>query len=339
VDAAQRTEDFYRIMKELIQLLGDNHSVYMTPQEVDKMLADARGTEKLSGIGAVIQNRKTGFVILKFLPGGPAELAGLKLHEVITHIDGKAVTDPNAFGPAGPFTALLGTEGSTVNVTVQSLDNTVRTVSVTRRSYASGGIPNVVARVIPGTAIGYLQIDSFLSNTLEQDVQDSIQNLTAQNVTSLIVDVRSNGGGLIQSMLNVLAMFIDGGTIGTARSRTISEPLVIPSGHKLTQIPIVVLVDGQTASAAEMFASGMQTNNRATILGQPSQGNTENLSDMAQEEGSKLLLATYVFYRPDDTMLEGKGVQPDTMIAQNWWEFPADQDPFIQAAVAALSQR
>lgn len=104
----------------------------------------------------------------------------------------------------------------------------------------------------------------------------------------------------------------------------------------LAQTPIVVLTSDETASAAEMFAAGMQFRGRARVIGTPSAGNTENLIGYDLDDGSRFWLAELIFRLPDGSILEGQGVRPDRVVEVEWWRYAFEDDPQIQAAVEEL---
>jgi len=157
----------------------------------------------------------------------------------------------------------------------------------------------------------------------------------------MIIDVRDNSGGYIHIMRNIIALYHDGGSIGASVGRNEREEQRIPRGKTiagLIDIPIVVLISEETASAAEMFAAGMRVLCQATIVGVPSAGNTENLYGYNFDDGSRLLLAEVAYQLPDGTLIEGTGVVPDVLIEAEWWRFPREQDPQLQAALAIIQK-
>ncbi|WP_322511113.1 S41 family peptidase, partial [Chloroflexus sp.] len=190
--------------------------------------------------------------------------------------------------------------------------------------------------------IGLLTIPSFYVDNADTQARDALNNLLASGpVRGMIIDVRDNSGGYIHVMRNIIALFHDGGSIGASVGRREREEQRIPRGRTipgLTTIPVVVLVSDETASAAEMFAAGMRIVRQATIVGVPSAGNTENLYGYDFSDGSRLLLAQVAYQLPDGTLIEGTGVVPDILIEVEWWRFPPDQDPQLQAAIEHLQR-
>jgi carboxyl-terminal processing protease len=140
-------------------------------------------------------------------------------------------------------------------------------------------------------------------------------------------------------MRNTVALFNDGGSIGRTAGRSINEDQAIPGGQTIAGmagVPVAVLVGPDSASAAEMFAAGMQVLGRARIVGLPSAGNTENLYSYTFDDGSRLLVAQVAYRLPDGTLIEGRGVLPDRVVDVEWWRYPPDSDPQLLAAIEEL---
>src|SRR5262249_3703430 len=153
--------------------------------------------------------------ITRLAPGGPAEQAGLQPRDLIIAIGGIPFTDTAAFGPDGPESAVRGEPGTTVHLTVRSPGAGPRDVAVVRQIIPEDAFPPVTAERLPGTQVGLLAINTFAQTDLVEQVRDQLQSLLdAGPLAGLIVDVRDNGGGFINEMLETLGLFVDGGTIG-----------------------------------------------------------------------------------------------------------------------------
>ncbi|HMO56277.1 MAG TPA: S41 family peptidase [Roseiflexaceae bacterium] len=335
------TERFYTLMKEMIFDLGDDHSRYDSPQDVADERARFEGDLRYVGIGALIRETDQGVLLLRIARNSPAERAGLQPFDLITHIDGIPVTDAERIGPGGPISRVRGLEGTIVTLTVRTGTSAPRDVDVLRGVIPSNAFPSVEATYLHDTQVGLLLIDTFSLNALDQLVRDAVNDLLEEGpLDGLVIDVRSNSGGRVDLLLETLAIFIDGGSIGTTSGRTRDNELFIPSGKTiaaLDDVPIVVLTSEGTVSAGEMFAAGMQTLGRARVIGTPSAGNTENLLPHNFSDGSRLWLAELVYLLPDGTPIEGRGVVPDRIIDVEFWRFPTERDPQVLAAVEDLS--
>ena len=337
VRAAETPEQFYQTMHEMIDLLGDEHSHFESPQEVAEEKARIDGTLSYAGIGVSIRDDPGGALITRLAPGGPAEQAGLQPRDLIVAIGGVPFTNTSAFGPDGPESAVRGAPGTTVHLTVRSPGAAPRDVAVVRQIIAEDAFPPVTAQRLPGTQVGLLAISTFAQTELVEKVRDQVKSLLADGpLTGLIIDVRDNGGGFINQMLEILGLFIDGGTIGSSGGRQAHDDLEIPSGQRVPQlagVPIVVLTSADTVSAAEMFTAGMRVRGRARLVGTTTAGNTENLLAHDFPDGSRLWLAEMAYHLPDGSLLEGVGMRPDREIDAEWWRFAPADDPQVQAAL------
>lgn len=342
VAAAETPEQFYGLMRDLIDRLGDDHSRFESPQEVAEEEARFEGALSYVGIGAIVRDTEEGGLIVRLARGGPAEQAGLRPRDLILAVGGISFTDTLAFGPDGPIGAIRGLPGSRVSLQVRSPGQPARDVQVQRRPIPSDAFPLVVSRRLPGTQIGLIEISTFDTDGVDQLARDQLQELLdAGPLDGLIIDVRDNGGGFIDLMLNTVALFADGGSIGSSRGRGSSSKLRVPGGKTLpglAEVPVVVLTGPDTVSAAEMFAAGMRALGRARVVGMPSAGNTENLLQRGLDDGSRLWLAELAYYLPDGSQIEGRGVLPDRAVEAEWWRFAPEEDPQIRAAVAELKR-
>lgn len=349
VAAAITTENFYGLMHEMIKKLGDNHSYFDSPQEAASEDQAQSGTEVFGGIGVSFSIMPEGAVILRIVRGGPADLAGLKVGEIIQSVNDVTVSTLEAGN--GFVGAVRGPVGTSVRMSIQSVDGKSHSVDIVRRVLTSNDFDIPEVSRLPSSHVGILVIKSFNVNDMDAQVKTQLQKLVQEGpLDGLVIDVRANSGGLTNVMLGTLALFNDGGSIGTFGARTVN-PLVNVKGDmtikqgvtipELKNVPIVVLASPFTESAAEIFASGMQVLRRARIIGMPSKGNTERILRENLSDGSRLWLAEQIYVRPDGKLLEGKGVQPDRVADSKWYLYvnnPMD-DPQIKAALEELKKK
>lgn len=340
--ASATTEEAYALIAGMIDQLGDEHSRFDTPQQVAEDEARATGNRSYVGIGVILRDDPRGGLIVRVAHGGPAEEAGIRARDVIAAVNGIPYTDTERFGPDGARGVIRASTDVDAELTIVSPDGSARPVRVRSRVIPTDALPAVEASLVPGTNVGLLFIDDFQLDDLDSLILDSLDRLTAQGpLDGLIIDVRTNLGGYVYQMENTIGFFVDGGTIGSTKGRRQSIEIEIPSGRRfeaLNGTPIVVLISDETASAGEMFASGMQTLKRATIIGTPSSGNTENLRGMDFFDGSRLWLAELVFSRPDGSTIEDVGVQPDRVVPAEWWQYTTADDPQIKAALEEIQR-
>ena len=339
IEAAITPDAFYNLLAELTARLGDDHSVFLSPQDVAADNAAFDGTSRFGGIGVSVYDVAEGALITALAPNGPAAAAGIQLHEIITRIDGVDVVAEAKAG-RNPLLRGRGEPGTTVQVTIRARDGREREMTLTRSVISSDDFPSVESQRLPNTQVGLLRINTFNTDNVDQKIHTNLEQLLdAGPLDGLIIDVRNNGGGRVDYLLNTCGFLLNGGDIGSDSGRETNETLVVPPGQtlpRLASVPIAILIDGESASAAEIFAAGMQSRGRAIIIGEPSSGNTEVVVPHTLGDGSELHLAERLYRRPDSTTIEGKGVQPDRLVPAEWWRFAPADDPQVQAALAAL---
>jgi C-terminal peptidase prc len=337
VAAASSPEAFYNLMRELIDRLGDDHSRFESPQDVAAQEAEFAGNLRYGGIGAEIRDVDEGGLVSSVVPGGPADTAGIMPRDIVIAIDGIAFTDAEAFGADGQIGRVRGEPGTRVQLTVRRKGQPDREVAVTRAAIDMDAFNRVAAQRLPGGRIGLVTIPSFYVEAVDTHVREAVESLLAAGpLDGLLIDVRNNSGGYVYLMLDTIALFHNGGSIGSTSGRSASEEQRVPAGKTiagLDGVPIVVLSGTETVSAGEMFAAGMQVLGRAQVVGVPSAGNTENLYSYNFDDGSQLLLAEVAYKLPDGTLIEGRGVIPDRQVDAEWWRYAPADDPQVIAAI------
>lgn len=338
--AAATPQDFYDVMRTMIDELGDDHTRFDDPQAAAMNDAVYNGTAEYAGIGIMVRELTRGIMITRIARDGPAAQAGLQPYDVITAVDQTAIT-PTFMREDGNYGALIrGPVGSTVEIEYIRGNTPPQRITVTRAMIPGDAFPEAIAQRLDDNII-LLTIDSFDRDHLDTIVSAALS--TAMNdepVAGLIIDLRENGGGSIEDMLAVVALFHDGGSIGTQVDRNNIYQLRVPNNRVLTpfdQVPIVLVTSGDTASAAEMFSAGMRALRDVTIIGETTAGNSENLFPYDLEDGSVLWLAELLYKRPDGTYIEDVGVIPDVELVYAWDTIDTRQDPFIAHAVETLN--
>ena len=322
---APDAEHFYAIIKQMVGLLDDRHSRYLSPQEAFQEQARTSGTDVRVGIGVALRGDR----IETVYRGSPAEEAGLRRRDRILAADGQPF--------AGQIAALRGEAGTTVTLKIQAPGEEPRTVVVERRPVVQK-IQSEAYR-LPGTNIGYLSIQSFWAEDMgEQVVAALTELLNAGPIDGLIVDLRGNGGGWRPVLQQLLGSFV-AGKVGEFYRQEQSHPLEgqpTEVQQRLAATPIIFLVDEGTQSYAEVLPAALQATGRAKVVGERTVGNTETIFAYDFEDGSRLWLAGEGFRLPSGVNLEGHGVIPDAELDVDWRSFPEAEDPHIEKALELL---
>lgn len=336
ISADMTTTEFYATIKEMIGLLGDDHSRYDTPQEAALDAALYSGEADYGGIGVMIRQTDQGMVVVRLAPHAPAEQAGLQLYDIIVGAD-DVVFDPSQFENIDYGEYIRGRIGTTVTLQVQR-QKTKLAIPVVRNVIPSDAFPEAVVQRTTRPDVALLVIDSFNRANLDSIVVAALDTYSAQHEVprGIIIDIRENYGGNIQSMLDVIAIFFDGGTIGSQIDRNNSYPLSVNHGQtdaRYRNAELVLLTSGETASAAEMFAAGMRSLGDVTIIGETTAGNSENLYPYQLSDASVLWVAELLFAQTDGSYIDDIGIIPDIAVTQNWNELGSGNDSMLNRAL------
>lgn len=333
-------EQFYAAMREMITQLGDDHSVFLSPDEVRQEDAEFAGNNDYVGIGVLtkpVPERQRVTIILVF-PGSPAEAAGLSAHDSILEVDGQPIFDGEVFHRE----LLRGRVGSKVELTVQTPGQGPRQVSLSRER-VTGAVPVPFTELSSSTGkrIGYILLATFADETIDDQVGKALQALSEEGkLDGLILDNRQNGGGSDYVARGVLSYFTRG-VVGYFFDRRQERRVVNIVGrdiHGSQDVPLVVLVGPDTVSFGEIFSGVLQDKGRAYLIGETTEGNIELLWGYDFEDGSRAWIA-HESFRPrnhPDQDWEKTGIIPDREVISNWDEVSLETDPAIQAALEYL---
>jgi carboxyl-terminal processing protease len=335
IEAGLDTEAFYQQMQAMISDLGDNHSAYLSPLDVQADDAELKGKNDYVGVGIYgdYDYAKNSFVVISTFPGSSAEHAGIEPHDSILLVDDLPITQELG-------NRLRGPECSVVMAKVQSPGQAPRDVMMMRYKIETS-VP-IDARLIPttdGSRIGYIFIPSFFDETLPPQIKDALNKFG--QLDGLILDLRLNGGGSSTVTYPILEFFTHG-ILGKFVSRTKSRQLDIQANpiQNSQTVPLIVLVSQGTVSFGEIFSGIMQDSGRAKVVGETSMGNVEILNGYDFEDGSLIWIAAEKFHSAFSNVdWEGRGVIPDVEAFAPWDTFNFDTDPSVKAAVQLLGHK
>ncbi len=334
-------DDFYQAMEEMISRLGDEHSSFLSPEEVTKEEAEFAGELDYVGIGVLAKSvpERHRAVVLVVFPNSPAQEAGLQSHDSIISVDGESILDET-----GRLRNLLrGPEGSTASVQVQTPGEEPRLVSLTRKRVGGSiPVPYTVLTTPGGKRIGYLLLVSFADETVVDQVRQALQIMSFdQRLDGIILDNRMNEGGVNTVLSGVLGFFTHG-KVGSFVNRKEEQPFRVQNRDMLgsQKVPLVVLVGKDTVSFGEIFAGILKDIGRAHLIGETTLGNVEILYGYNFDDGSRAWIAHDTF-RPlnhPEQNWEKTGISPDSTVPVNWDEVTLDRDPAARAALEFLDR-
>ena len=325
IDKSKMTEGTY---KGLIEGLDDPYSEYFTKEEYKDLQQESSG--KYVGIGALVtQDDKNGIIsIVKVLDKSPAKKAGLKKDDIIAQVDGKDVTGKEL---TKVVSKMKGKEDT--KVTLKILDPKTakyKTVTLVRKSVDS---PSVDSKIIDKkNNIGYIAISEFDQNTAEQ-FEKHIKKLKKQKVKGIIFDLRYNPGGLYDTVVKMLDDILPEGVIVFTKDKNGNREEE-KSDAKCLKLPIVVLQNEGSASAAEIFSGAIQDFKAGTIVGTKSYGKGVVQNTFPFSDGSALKLTIKKYYTPSGKNINGKGITPDVKV-----ENDAKTDKQLNVAKSILAKK
>ena len=288
----------------------DPHSDYMDENEYLEMLADSHG--EFTGIGTELTRDESHPKILSPIDDTPAARAGLKPGDIVLRIDGQP-TEGMSLKDA--VDKLRGPAGSKVKMTILRTGQKPFDVTITR---ALIHVASVKAHLEPGH-IAYLRISTFAERTQAEFVEalDSMTREAGGRLDGVVLDLRNDPGGLLETAVRVTGDFLDGGTIVSIRGRSAGEDEVYnarPNGDRVHGAPVVVLINGASASASEIVAGALQDRHRATLLGTRSFGKGSVQTIIPLEGHGALRLTTARYYTPSGRSIQGQGITPDVVV-------------------------
>ena len=337
IQAGLNNEEFYQAMDEMILRLGDEHSAFLSPEQVAIEEAEFAGTYDYAGIGILVSavpERKRGVIIAVF-PDSPAEQAGLKPRDAILTVEGEPILDEDGF----LRNTIRGPEGTPVTIEVQTPGEEPRQLTIIRqRINSSLPVPYEVITTESGQRIGYMFLVTFADSTVDESVEEALRQMTANGpLDGLIIDNRSNNGGA-DTVVRPILSYLTKGTLGYWVNPQEERPLRVTNPVDINgsqDVPLVVLVGVDTASFGEIFAGVLQDTGRAYIIGETTGGNVETLWGYDFEDGSRAWIA-HESFRPlnqPNLSWEETGIIPDLEVLANWDEYTLETDPVVLAAV------
>lgn len=321
----------------LLEGVGDKYSVYYNADEYADLQVSTTG--QYYGIGAGLSQNKTTMEVTvnKIYEGTPSEAAGMKKDDVILSVDG---TEATSMELTNLVKLIRGDEGTTVHIeiyrpsTEENLSFDVERADVTLPSVSSQMLEN---------SIGYILIDSFETDTAKQ-FEQALADLQAQGMKSLIVDVRYNPGGMVTSVVQILDDILPEGLLVYIEDKYGNRQDYNSDGDTYLDCPIAVLMNEDSASAAEIFAGAIKDYDYGTLIGTTTYGKGIVQTIFPLEDGDAVKITTAKYFTPKGNYIHGVGIDPDIELEYEYLnpdgeEYEMQYDNQVQKAIEVLTEK
>ncbi len=311
----------YGAISGMVNALGDTgHSVFLSPDMVKQLHVAESG--QLKGIGVEIQMKDQHVVVVAPIDNSPAQRAGLRSGDIIMSVDGRDIAGLPLNRVVERITGPVGTAVELAVLNPQT--HRLRNVTIVR---AAIKINNVTWQRLPGTEVADVRIASF-NDGVADDLRGALAEIQQQRLQGLILDLRNNPGGVLDEAVAVASQFLANGNVLLIRdAKGKITPVPVKPGGLATNIPMVVLINGGSASGAEIVAGALRDAHRAELIGETTFGTGTVLNEFPLIGGSALMLAIQEWLTPDGHSFWHKGIPPQIKVT-----LPPDVNPLIPAA-------
>ena len=315
-------------IRGMVAAAGDPYTVYLSEKEAAEFDSDLNGT--FSGIGAELGKRDEKLVVIAPVDGSPAQKAGVRAGDFVAKINGE---DTSGLSIDGAVNKIRGEASTEVKLSLIRGDESLE-ISIQRAQIT---VPSVKSEILEGN-IGYLQISRFSDDTAELANKAAL-DFKSKNVNSVIVDVRNNGGGLLDSSVKVAGLWLDNKVVVEEREGgRVTSSLKTGNNPPLVDIPTVMLINEGSASASEILAGALHDHGAAKLVGKKSfgKGSVQELIDLPN--GGKLKVTVARWFTPNGKNIDKEGIKPDIEVGLSTKDVNANRDPQKDRAVQELVQ-
>ena len=324
----------------MVASLGDPYTTYLDEKSNTELSNQLAG--KLSGIGIEIGIKNNRLTVVAPIDGTPAAKAGLRAGDIVVSIDGQ---DTSSMTVDEAVTKIRGEKGTQVKLGIIHPGSSVQDITITRDDIT---VPSVSYEIKPGN-IGYIKIRTFGSDTATQ-IENISSEFASKGVKAVVIDVRDNPGGYLDSAVKISSEFLKEGVIVKEKSRNSKDKTFTASGNgKLTDVPVIILVNGGSASASEILAGALHDNDRATLVGEKTFGKGSVQEIICLKEGGlsissncksdSLKVTVAHWYTPDGINISKEGIKPDVEVKLTNEDYNANLDPQLVKALEVAAQK
>jgi carboxyl-terminal processing protease len=323
IDSKKET---YGAIEGMLDTLGDDgHTRFLSPEEREQNDQSLSGT--YVGIGVQLEEKNGEVVVAAPIDGSPAEEAGISSDDVLLAVDGKSIRGDEV---SEVVEKVKGPEGTGVELTVRH-EGERRTYDLQRAEIDS---PVASWTLIPGTDVGLVLLSSF-SDDSARELQNAFEEAQAAGARRFILDLRNNPGGRLDQAVEMAGFFLEPESVVYIRKDASGErkEITVEGNQESTQAPLAVLVDGGSASSAEILAGALRDNDRAPVVGETTFGTGTVLSEFVLSDGSSILLGVAEWLTPNGDFIRNTGITPDVRVS-----LPEGTEPLTPDDASDLSR-
>ena len=320
----------YGAISGMLDSLGDSYTVFMTPEETKILNEDLNGS--FGGIGVEITAKDGFLIIISPLDDSPAQKAGIRSKDIIVKIDGVDVGD---YTFIEAINKIRGEKGTEVTLTVlHDGDNETQDIIIMRDTISVESVKWELKQ----NNIMYVRISQFGDDTFDR-INEVADEMQAKNIQKMIVDVRDDPGGYLDTCVNVTSLFIPEGVVVWEEDRN-SDKQALETTHlpRLENVDLVVLINGGSASSSEIFAGAIQDTKKGILIGEKTfgKGSVQNLEELP--DGSQVKITVAKWLTPNQRQIESEGINPDIEIEMDTEKIGTDEDIQLERAMDELKK-
>lgn len=322
-------------IKGYVSALGDPYTTYYTKEEMDELMEETTGNYVGIGIYMTLDIDNNAIYVVKPMEDSPAEEAGIQAGDLITKVDGKEYSGEELDQASN---AIKGEEGTTVKLEILR-DGETQELEVERRKIV---VSHIVEKKFDN--VGYLLIEDF-DGGCAKEFEEKYKELESQGIDRLIIDLRNNGGGVVDEAVSIADMLLDkDDTILITKDKKGNEEITKSEHNPTITMPVVVLTNGYSASASEILVGALQDNERATIVGTKTYGKGVIQEVDRLNDGSGLKITIEEYYTPNKNEINKVGIEPDEEIdlsneVKEQGTYTDDEDNQLQKAIEIIKEK
>ncbi len=329
----QDEEDAYVAIGTMVDSLGDVYTKFLDPKEYKQESESIQGS--LKGIGVQIGVREGKLLIIAPLEDTPGERAGLKSEDEILEIDGKSTKGITVEAAADK---IRGPEGTKVTLLIKRKGEENKLYTIERANIELKSVSTKAPKIGKiDDNLGYIRLSSFISRNAALEFQNALNEMKSKD--GIIIDLRSNPGGLLTNAIYIADMLLSNKVIVSTVDRDGYKDTTNSASQIITDQPIVVLINGGSASASEILSGALKDNKRATIVGKKSFGKGLVQEINKLPDGSALHITIQKYLTPDGTDIHKKGIIPDYSVDITADDIKNNKDPQLQKACEILQEK